>query len=199
MLQLALDLLTPMTRLEIAVLACRVLALWMFAQVAIAAPSLAFLLAMAIHNAFGSLEYRWDELIVVAHMTLPTVGVLVVGLLFWYRAGRLARRMVSDDPTPVTRPDLTRDDVLAIAFTATGVFTLVPVLRELAGSVIPMVRGDYPSSQWWSNAGWQASFWSSIVGLAWSLWLIFGARSIARFVRWARDVAPRKDDHPTEG
>src|SRR5438046_1331000 len=114
-----------MTRIEIATLACKILAVWFFAEVAMAGVWTIITAAVAIVSSFSSsgssLGYDLKE---AAVLGLVPLGQLVVGLFLWFRAPRLAARMVSDDPTPVIRPDITAPDVLAIAFMTIGVYTL---------------------------------------------------------------------------
>jgi hypothetical protein len=130
-----------MTRREIATLACKILALWMFAQAAFFVAGVLLMGIISIAAIFTDRGFRWDELAGAAVTGVPALGMLFIGLYFWYRASRLAARMVSDDETPVTRPDITQADLMAVAFSTIGVFTLVPVFRDLAGSFIRIARG----------------------------------------------------------
>jgi hypothetical protein len=185
-----------MTRREIATLACKILALWMFAQAAFFIAGVILMAIISVAAIFTNRGFRWDELVGAAVTGVPALGMLVIGLYFWFRAGRLADRMVSDDETPVTRPDITQADVMAVAFSAVGVFTLVPVFRDLAASFIRIAEDEYRFSEYWASANWQARFWSSIIGLAFALWLIFGSRGIVRVVLWARGVAAKRGGEP---
>jgi len=97
--------------------------------------------------------------------------------------------MVSSDPVPVTQSDINQESVLSIAFAATGMFILVPALRNLAGNILGITMAgnwEYLVPDRWTSSSWQAGFWSSFVGLGLAIWLIFGSRGIARFVLWAR-------------
>ena len=170
-----------MTRLEIATLACKILAVWMFVQTALTAYSLVHMFVGLLIGVFGTGRFGAD----VAAAGLASIHVLVlllIGLLLWFQASTLAARMVSDDPTPVTRPDITEEAVLAVALAAVGVFALIRVVQSLATRIIGMSLAE----ETWASPRWQADFWSSMIGLALAIWLIFGSRGIARFVLWVR-------------
>jgi hypothetical protein len=87
---------------------------------------------------------------------------------------------------------------MAIAFSAVGMLTLIPSLQALARHVIRLSSGAYRFSDLWASADWQANFWSSIIGVAASIWLIFGSRGVARVVIWARAAAAKRGDESTE-
>src|SRR5262245_32495917 len=131
-----------MTRREIAKLACQILALWWFSQGVITAAGILLWAGFtAIGAAFGARGFDWVQLTGSLVMAVPALGYLIAGWFFWTRATRIAGRMMPDDATPVTRPDMTQADVMIVAFTAIGVFTLVPVLRELGSDLYYLASG----------------------------------------------------------
>jgi hypothetical protein len=73
-----------------------------------------------------------------------------------------------------------------------GVSTLVPVLRGISRNIFSVVRSEYGVREWWADPTWQGNTWSSIVGLAISIWLIFGSRGIVRVLLWARAAAAKR-------
>ena len=182
-----------MTRLEIATLACKILALYLFAEVVIVGSSVIFMLILTIGGLFSHSARGWDDLLGAAVMGIPTAATALAALFLWIRAEALAARMVSDDALPVTATDLSADTVMAVAFTAIGVFTLIPVLRDLAGIVFRAVSGPYPFSESWRSASWHAHFWSCLLGLALSLCLMLTPRGVVKAVKWAREAAKKPD------
>lgn len=182
-----------MTRREIAVLACKFLALWMFAQGVLYGTSTVVLAIATVGGLFTDRDAQWRLLAMLAYTGVPALCVLVAGIVLWKMSGRLAGRMVSDDPTPVTREDISAESVMSIAFAAVGVFVLVPVLRGLAGSLVGLVRGDHTLSDW-ADASWHRNLWSSIVGLAFALWLILGSRGIVKVIRRYRTAGPKNKE-----
>ena len=79
-----------MTRREIATLACKILALWMFAQAAFFVAGVLLMAIISVAAIFTDRGFRWDELAGAAVTGVPALGMLVIGLYFWFRAGRLA-------------------------------------------------------------------------------------------------------------
>ena len=59
-----------------------------------------------------------------------------------------------------------------VALTAVGVFAMISVVRPMATSIIHMSLAEGT----WASPRWQAVFWSSMIGLALAIWLIFGSR-----------------------
>ena len=55
-----------------------------------------------------------------------------------------------------------------------------------------MVRGEYGIREWASSG----TTLSSMIGLAFSVWLILGSRGIVRVVLWAREAAQRRGVEP---
>lgn len=182
-----------MTRLEIATLACKILAVWMFVQTVLMAYTVVNMFVSLLIGVFGNGRFGAD-LAIAGFASLHVLVLLLIGLVLWFKAGTLAARMVSDDPTPVTRPEMTQEAVLAIALTAVGAFALISVLRPMATSIISMSLAE----ETWASPRWQAVFWSSLIGLALAIWLIFGSRGIARFVLWVRTAGVNSGDESTD-
>jgi hypothetical protein len=180
-----------MTRVEIAKLACRILALWLVSQAVLASSSMLGLTIAWIGSLISQRDLDWG---VLAASLIPAgmvVAMLLVALALWFGADRLARRMVSDDPTPVTRSDITPEDLMVVAFTAIGLFTLIPALRELGRALVTAFHSEYPFREWWSSTNWQADFWMSIAGLIFAIALLVGSRPIVRGVIWSRSAGTK--------
>lgn len=182
-----------MTRQEIATLACKILAVWMFVQTALMAYTVVNMFVSLLIGVFGNGRVGVD-LAAAGFASIHVLVMLLIGLMLWFKGSTLAARMVSDDPTPVTRPDMTQEAVLAVALTAVGVFSLISVVRPMATSIISMSLAE----ETWTSPRWQAVFWSSMIGLALAIWLIFGSRGIARFVLWVRTAGVNSGRESTD-
>ena len=176
-----------MTRREIAALVCKVLALWMFALGVLHGTSAVVLAIATVGRLFIDEYAQWRWRAMFAYTGVPAVCQLVAGIVLWKMSGQLAGHMVSDDATPVTREDINAESVMSIAFATVGVFLLVPVLGDLARSLVGLVRGDYTLSDW-ASARWHPNLWSSIVVLAFAVWLILGSRGIVKVIHRCRTV-----------
>jgi len=176
-------------------LACKILALWLFTEFVMAIVVVVWMVVTAVCG----LRQRdgWHDFVIAGLTGLPSLGTLLIGMFLWFKASWLADRMVSDDPTPVTRPDMTQQTFLAVACAAIGIFTIIPVLRNLVGNFVIIIAGENRFSVYWKSVDWQSNFWSNIVGLAFSIWLMLGSRGIARFVLWLRSApAPADEETP---
>src|SRR5207244_3668650 len=120
----------------IATLALKILAMWAFAEAAVLGSGVILMLIVSVAGFFTASGSKWQDLTGAAVTGVPAIGELIVGVIFWRFASRFASRIVSDDPTPVTRPDLTQEAFLSIAFTAIGVWHLLPVLQSFASMFI---------------------------------------------------------------
>jgi hypothetical protein len=166
-----------MSRTEIASLACRLLALAMFAMAA----------AVAIPFLAGTLSTSpslWTMLLFTAGFAV--LGVAGIWLLFavyyWQRADVLARRMVDNDPEPVSALNFTSDDVLAAGCRIVGIVTLIQALRIAAdlAAVAALSQSEVYGSAVFVHLPSQllkAGTEAAIGG-----WLLFGARGIVNFL-----------------
>jgi hypothetical protein len=168
-----------LTRQEIAQLACRVVALWVFA---IFLYEFYGVLALIVVQMATAREYgggpRWTELLVSG--IFPLGHLLVAGLL-WAMSRWIARRMVGDDPSPVLHVSIRAEDLTAIAFAAVGVFIFVSAMKDLGGMIYLQTRE--PDAHIWQTPQWLAKFWGNATGLVLAIWLLMGGRSIVRFLR----------------
>ncbi|MHC4982985.1 MAG: hypothetical protein ACYTF6_07440, partial [Planctomycetota bacterium] len=94
-----------MTRHEIAQLACRILALWLFCQTALSLYGVVWLLIFAIPRLFSD-GFNLRELAGPGVAGLVGLGAALIGALLWWKSGRIASRMTSPDTTPVTSANL---------------------------------------------------------------------------------------------
>lgn len=179
-----------MTRLEIATLACKVLALWLFANAVVVGVSVGPTLVSAVLSIFGPSGFQHTPLSMVVWTGFPAAGYLAMGLFLWFRAASLAGRMVTDDPAPATRADITAEGVMAVAFAAVGVFVVTRVLPGIAWGLYQRVGDPRPVG----GRGSQPALWPNAIGLGLGLWLLLGSRGIAEVVRRLRRAGQKPDE-----
>ncbi len=182
-----------MTRHEIAALACKILALWLFSQVAFY--GIPFLMMITV-SLFGGLTDRginWDQIWASLMSGLLPLGSLIVAIVIWRKAEALATRMVRPGADTGAVTGVSTQDALGVAVTAIGVFLIVPALQEGLQILIGLVRHWPSRATLWSDGAWQAQVASWVVYLAVCLWLIFGARGIVRIIGWARTAGIQKE------
>ncbi|HTV47528.1 MAG TPA: hypothetical protein VMG59_03700 [Phycisphaerae bacterium] len=185
-----------MTRHEIATLACKILALWAFAEAILTSTGIITSVVFLFSH-----EPQWPNFFSIVYLCTTPIGMLIIGLILWFRAPGIAARMVSSDPAVVTRADINQESVLSIAFAAIGVFIFVPALNTMVRTVLGFMSGDgnweFVAPISWIHLIFQPNFWSSIVELGLSIWLIFGSRGIAHFVLWVRSAGPKSGNEET--
>lgn len=174
-----------MTRTEIAILACKILAMWVFAQAALLIMDVVMMVIFALANLHSGVSHSTD-LAQTAVTGVPAVGAVIVGVLLWSYAPQFASRMVSAGPEPVTRPDLDHEAVLSVAFAAIGCWLLIPALRDVASIIFTAAFGKYPLFEYWQDSRWQARFWPPVFETGLSIWLIVGTRGVVRLVLMLR-------------
>jgi len=173
-----------MTRTEIAILACKIVALWFIVQaVAGIASVISTLLAI-----YGFVDYaRFSSDSVMHFSTMYAITLLGLGILIWFGSARLARRMVSNDPAPVTQHYVVPLDLLDIGCMLIGLITLVPALTQLSKNLMALVIGTYTDTGGlWSSPSWQINIFGDIVQIIFSIGLILGARNVSGFIMRSR-------------
>jgi hypothetical protein len=175
-----------MTRYEIAVLACKILALWVLVQIAFLLENMLYMVLYLIETLVGSSDPNRTYLLSNASLAILGVGMAVIALCFWFQAPRLAKWMVSQDATPVTAGQVTKDDVMMVAFSTAGAFLLIQGLERIARTVLAASWGKEPFRYYWSDGLWQAGFWATVVHITAAAWLMLGSRGIVQFVSWLR-------------
>jgi hypothetical protein len=177
-----------MNRREVAALACKVIALCMFMLALWAGSGLLLLPISGVLALFGGEAHRFYTAVFIG---VPTLSYLAGGLVLWFGADRIAARMTSDDPAPVTREDVTAESVLGIALVVVGLLVGIRALRGLAMSIL--VVSGYGGVREAPGPRWHAGLWSSVLGVVIGLVLIFGRRGLVKLFRWAR--ARTSDEH----
>ncbi len=185
---------TGMTRLEIAGLACKILALWLFAQAAYLLSAFAVSLTVLVGAILSRQGVQWQDLLSFSVTGIMPLAMAVVGVFIWLRAEMLASRIVSDDPTPITSSNATYESMLAIAVTAVGVFTLAGLMRDATKYVVVVSRGELPFEKLWQRP----DFLGLVVGFVFAIFLIFGARRVARLALRTKSAEVQGDLPPDE-
>ena len=184
-----------MTRKEIAALACRILALYLFVRAGL---HLVNVVHMPIAVAVGMLDNTfvmanlYSLLFAVGGLVVPAAAYITFGLLYWFKADALAARIVSEDPTPVASPALDRWGAMTIACVTVGLFLLVRSLGDLAAAIVA-ATADVEDVVLWRQ---RRDLWGSIVKALLSVWLIFGSRGIVRTIRKLRTAGQKS---PNDG
>jgi hypothetical protein len=174
-----------MSRTEIAAIACRLLALAMFAVGAVV--SVTFLTQLL--SVYVTL--REGMVLLVGFIVMIMAGVwLVVATYYWQRSDKLATQMVDNDPESVTWINFAADDVLAAGCRVIGVVMLILAARIAVGlaAIALMSEFDVYDGMFAIHERGEivkAGTWAAI-----GLWSLFGARGIVRFIRAARRAAP---------
>jgi hypothetical protein len=195
-----------MSRREIAILACKILALWLFADAAYEFPSLLTMLVVTIPNLFAHPKLGAVDVAGALVSGLPALGPITAGTILWRGSSWFAGKMIPNDPTanptpdtspdttPLTRPDINYDSVLSIALIAVGVRALIPSIRRLADGLLRIATGHQPFRDLWHDPAWQGFFWSEIITLAFALYLIFDSHGIAKIIHSLRRPDPEKSN-----
>jgi hypothetical protein len=169
-----------------AALGCKLLALWFCGSA----------IQPAIGACVGLVAAFWDlvrggrlwwEVVGAALGTLLLAGApLLFAAVLWRRADRLARRMVGDDVDQAPSAGIGYEGLLSVGISITGAVVLIGVLREAADAVATMAASKRTLETWWHEPWWVHRFWNAVIGVALSLWTMFGSRGIARVIVWAR-------------
>ena len=175
-----------MTRRDIAFLACRILALWLFVQAALNLSAVLVMFTALAASMFGHTPWR-ARFVMTLISGLPGVVQFVAGVLLWWKSAWFARRMAPAEETEGVTALLDARTVMAIACAAVGLFLAVPAVRQLAQFLLVAVR--YSDEDLYSNGtgiDFVTQVLPAILQALLAIWLIFGARGIARVVHVMR-------------
>ena len=176
---------TVLTGRQLAALACRVIALWIFAGTVEQAVSLVYEVVVAF-GALGSRGSWTRQPTDLAFGLLLIAGPLATGTYLWFGSDRLATRMVPDDAAAVPAGGPGYKGLLSIGLAVAGAIMLSSAVRSLAGAVAEMSLSHGRFADWRHDPFWVRQFWSGMAGLAVTAWLLFGGRGIANLIVWAR-------------
>lgn len=188
-----------MTRREIAALCCRVTALvvlsWSVVYFAMMVP----ILGAAV---MGPKSARYGTATSVAASQLATYGTvgcmhLLVAMALAWKARTISRWMASDDPAPVTGPELSAAALMPVACAGVGLYAVTHALPTFFRMIGGMTSGEFTWSDYWNDEAWRSSLISDGLLLAWGIWLTFGSRGLVRLILWAQSAA-KNESSPEE-
>jgi hypothetical protein len=171
-----------LSRIAIAELACRLMALWLFAQVALGLTPLLMLLPVLLF------ERGFDTSlgVAVAGALLP-LGSLIFGIFLWRGSRAVARRLVHDNPAPLVTRHFNRQDLMAVGFAVIGMYAVWTsaerMLRAAAQAIYMAHQLRIEVAEFLNNTDWMAELLGNLAGLAFGLCLLLGSRGIARLAR----------------
>lgn len=181
--------LQAMTGQQLAMLACRVLALWLFIGSATSAIAAVYYVIAAIGGPPRVTFSSSGPLLGLVIAAVP----LATGVYLWARADRIAIRMWPVEGIVVPTGSVGYGGLMTIALAAVGVSLFVPCVSNLAGAVAYESLQHHNFSDWWRDAYWTREFWMAAVEIPLAGWLVFGGRGIVRIVAWARTAGHRAD------
>lgn len=180
-----------LTRLEIAELVCRVLALWLFAHVATAylAVILLFLVAFS--------ELSTERLLAGGLSMFLPLGGLAFGVVLWKNAKRIGRCMVANDASPIVAASIGRQDILTLACTMIGLYaawaSASELIRELALVAYTLPYFDLDAIM--SDTAWRAKLTGHIGSFMIAMWLVLRSRWIVQRLERRADDASTADEN----
>jgi hypothetical protein len=184
-----------MTKREIAALAFRVLALWVFAQSATGLSIVATGLVSLLSGAFGKMDQP-SVLYGIAIGSVPPIVLFAMSAFLWTKADAIAIHLYSDEDTvqPSQGDAPATTDLLAIAFASIGMYILVLAIPEFSSHLAKPLIADVSLREVWADSGWRLIFWTKLLQVALGVWLMIGMRGIARFVKSLQRGAPSDAD-----
>jgi hypothetical protein len=186
-----------MTRQEIASLACKVLAVWVFVHVALTAGKFALLVVDMLMSIADDSVWGY-QIRTLCLTSLLLLFYLLLAWMLWRKSDRLAVSMVCSDETPVVGSDITKSEWLSIAFVTLGGFLLVTAMRDLTQLL---------ASLWIVSERVGRLAVDEVIGtgvqLALALWLMLGSRGLARSMWRFRTAglkgsADAQEEQPTD-
>ncbi|MCC7204591.1 MAG: hypothetical protein IT441_05895 [Phycisphaeraceae bacterium] len=187
-----------MNKRDIAFLACRLLALYTWIHVVFRVDYLA-------GGVFGLFETKEVSLSLTLRIlyflsaSLPLILFAALGALLWFRAARLADRMVRGTDSEATPLPADRHTVQAIAFSAIGLFVLLQVIPTFATQMMTaavaqdLSRTRYELLDW----RWKTAVAATLVQIALGLWLLLGARGIVTTLGKLRHAGLKPTSKPS--
>lgn len=185
-----------MTRHEIAKLACKILALWFFCQVALTLYSTVMHFGFSFWAAVSN--GHWEGVTRPLFLMVAGAGSLVLGLILWRCSDAIASRMAAADQMPVTSKSLDARTLLAVALSTVGVFFAMQSIGSFSKKLIALPTAKASLSETWKDTAWQTDFWAEAVTFAVALWLIFGSRGLANIIRRYRTYRVRPAEQPQQ-
>lgn len=119
-----------MTKREVASLAVRILALYMFVRLFASLPQIVVVPQWLSQEPFGDLPTAYKLLTFLG----PSAVWLAITLLFWFGAGWLSSVLVRDDE-PVTLPSGSVHNLAVLAFVIVGLVVLTDAVPRVTAAI----------------------------------------------------------------
>lgn len=176
-----------MTKREIAALACKILALYIWVT------AIRVFGAGLTSLGFSIYQGRWQPELGILDFVLPLAFYGGIGLIPWLQAERLASYMVPG--TAVQAPEaqeakVIQTDIEPIAFSVVGLFILAGAIASAVGLLVRIlyeVRTGWQSFEIYSGQTYQDAAMTA-ARLVIGLWLLLGSGGFARFLDRVRDL-----------
>lgn len=182
-----------MTKRDIASLACRIIAVYLFTEAALSLSGGLIATLVALGTMMSELRWEFLHFLQTAIYIVPGIGMAIAGWILWIKSERVAQLMVADDSTFVVVAQLTAADILSIALSISGVFMFVDSIQHLVRN-LALITQEKDFSYWKQTPSWNQALWSAGIEFAFSLWLIFGSRGIASIIRKLRHQDPSMEN-----
>jgi hypothetical protein len=178
-----------------AFIACRVLAIWMFAVAVQGLGSIMLALGQLLDSAIAG-RVRMPALGLAA---LPAILWGVMGMICWVKAASLGRTIMDGGHDPqIVGAGFDAGAVLEVALIAVGVFALsegVPSLVNAAyRQIIASQNYSGPAAPHASPI--ETGLAAALIHCGIGVWLIVGSRGLTRIIQRARTVEDRSQDVP---
>jgi len=177
-----------MSKHDAAKLACRIMAVWVFVQLAV---DLTVTLTVMISIVLAGETQHLLQFLMSALSLLPLAIRIAVGVLLWCKADFIASHMTADITDSNTEIDarFASTDILQIALPLIGFLILTTGLSHLANFISIAIRSTELSASPWTESG----LYSTILIFALATWLILGSRGIANTIARLRKHVTKSD------
>lgn len=178
-----------MTRREIAALCCRVVALVVLAWALMYLVMMIYAFGTAIEGPNLGRYGTGTSLLSreVGYFGSLGCALLLFSMALAWKAQLFSGWMATDDPTPVTGPELSAESLMPVACAGVGLFAITRALPTFSRFVALLLAGETTLDEM-LTADWKASLLSEGLLLAWGLWLLAGNRGLVRLLVWARSA-----------
>jgi hypothetical protein len=204
----------PLNIRDLAALAFRLLAMWVFAQGLASLSTIAMLFQALVHLMFGEIDIS-RGLMAVALGGIPSLCLIGMSVFLWYKADQIADDLYGDReqatneasvsaeaaaPTKRETPSRTYADLLAVGFAMVGMYVLVQAVPDLTKAIASVLLSEYRTFEdAWANEYWKTEFLILVLRVVIGLVLLLGMRGLARFVRSLQRPEPPGTADPDGG
>lgn len=145
-----------------------------------------FINLLPVLRAAVSSGFQWQQYGPLYTSAAYIAALIVPAALLWWTSGYLARRMVREDPAPVTAGEWNAETLMAIGFALIGMRGLVDALRGLLRLFLSEGTGPAVTSGHVLDSPWTTAFVVHAAEAVLGVWLTLAARGMSRFVWHSR-------------